>query len=44
MSSSFYEMDSIVSGNSFHDEKQLSDLQEIATETAIEIFNEYFAS
>ena len=44
MSSSFYELDSFISGISIHDDKNLIELQEIATQTAIEIFEEYFVS
>ena len=44
MSSSFYELESDVSGKSFHDDKYLNDLQDIAMLTAMDIFNEYFVS
>lgn len=44
MSSSFYELDSFTSGISIYDDKNLIELQEIATQTAIDIFEEYFVS
>ena len=44
MSSSFCELDSFLSAQSVHDDKYLIELQEIATQTAVDIFNEYFVS